>query len=186
MALDTTKTAVAVTGSVYRAPLATAAPTTQATALNVAFVELGYIGEDGVTQSVPASGDATPLKVWQNGATVRTLRSAPDDLPTFSFVAVETNKTVVESWAGAAVTQTATEGSVILNTQTLRTHYSWVIDVVDSAELERIYIPDGLVVEVGDRVYRNDELIGYEMTIEAQYNSTLVGNAKLWSTRLKT
>jgi hypothetical protein len=186
MAVDQTKVAVAVTGSVYRAPLATAAPTTQATSLNVAFVELGYIGEDGVTQTIPASGDATNIKAWQNGATVRTIRSAPDDLPTFSFVALETNKTVVESWAGQTVTQTATEGSLILNTLTTRTHFSWVIDVVDGAELERIYIPDGLVTEVGDRVYANAEPIGYEMTIEAQYNSTLVGNAKLWSTRLKT
>ena len=54
------------------------------------------------------------------------------------------------------------------------------------SELERVYIPDGMVVEVGDRVYKNDELVGYELTIEAQYNATLVGMAKLWSTRLKT
>ena len=186
MVLDQTKVAVAVTGSVYRAPLATAAPTTQATSLNVAFVELGYIGEDGVTQTLPASGDATNIKAWQNGATVRTIRTAPDDLPTFAFVALETNKAVVESWIGSTVTQTATEGSAVVNTLTTRTHFSWVIDVVDGAELERIYIPDGLVIEVGDRVYANGEPIGYEMTIEAQYNATLVGQAKIWSTRLKS
>lgn len=184
MAVDQTKVAVAVTGSVYRAPLGTAAPTTQATALNVAFVELGYIGEDGVTQTLPASGDATPIKAWQGGSTVRVVRTAPDDLPTFKFVALETNKGVVESWAGATVTQTVTEGSVVLNTLLTRTHFSWVIDVVDGAELERIYIPDGLVTDVGDRVYANAEPIGYEITVEAQYNATLVGQAKLWSTRL--
>lgn len=186
MAVDQSKVAVAITGAVYRGALATAAPTTQATALNVGFVDLGYIGEDGVTQTMPAGGDATAIKAWQNGATVRTIRSAPEDLATFSFVALETNKTVVESWAGATVTQTATEGSLILNTLTTRTHYSWVIDVIDGAELERIYIPDGLVTEIGDRVYANAEPIGYEMTIEAQYNSTLGGLAKLWSTRLKS
>jgi hypothetical protein len=49
------KVGVAVTGLVYRAPLATAAPTTQATSLNVAFVDVGYIGEDGVTQTLPGS-----------------------------------------------------------------------------------------------------------------------------------
>jgi hypothetical protein len=186
MAVDATKVAVAVTGAVYRAPLATAAPTSQASALNVAFLDLGYIGEDGVTQTLPASGDATFIKAWQNGATVRTVRSAPDEFPTYSFVALETNKTVVESWAGATVTQTATEGSVVLNSGATRTHYSWVVDVIDGAELERIYIPDGVVIEVGDRVYANQEPIGYEMTIEAAYNTTLVGNAKIWSTRLKT
>lgn len=186
MAVDATKVAVAVTGSVYRAPLATAAPTTQATSLNVAFLELGYIGEGGVTQSLPASGDSTPIKVWQNGATVRILRSAPDDVPTFTFVALETNKTVVESWAGATVTQTATEGSLTINTTATRTHYSWVFDVVDGSELERIYIPDGVVTEIGDRVYANQEPIGYALTVSADYNSGITGNAKFWSTRLKT
>lgn len=186
MANDATKVAVAVTGSIFRAPLATAAPTSQSSALNVAFLDLGYIGEDGVTQTLPASGDSTFIKAWQNGATVRTVRSAPDEFPTYQFVALETNKTVVESWAGATVTQTATEGSYTLNTQSTRTHYSWVIDVVDGAELERLYIPDGVVVEIGDRVYANAEPIGYEMTIEAQYATGITGNAKVWSTRLKT
>lgn len=186
MAVDQTKVAVAVTGAIYRAPLGTAAPTTQATSLNVAFVELGWIGEDGVTQTLPAAGDATNITAWQNGAAVRVVRAAPTDLSTFEFTALETNKTVVESWAGATVTQTATEGSLILNTLVTRPHYSWVIDVVDGADLERIYIPDGLVTETGDRVYANAEPIGYSMTIEAQYNATLGGLAKLWSTRLKS
>jgi hypothetical protein len=61
-----------------------------------------------------------------------------------------------------------------------------VLDVVDGAELERIYIPDGVVTEVGDRVYANAEAIGYEMTIEAQYNAALAGNFKLWTTRAKS
>ena len=186
MAVDATKVAVAVTGSVFRAPLATAAPTTQATALNVAFVELGYIGEDGVTLTMPGTGDSNPIKVWQNGATVRTVRSASEDVPSFSFVALETNKTVVESWAGVTVTQTVTEGSFVANSAATRTHYSWVIDVVDGSELERVYIPDGVVVEVGDRVYANQEPIGYEITIQADFNSTLAGNFKQWSTRLKS
>lgn len=186
MAVDATKVGVAVTGSVYRAPLASTAPTSQSTALDAAFLDLGYIGEGGVTQTLPVSGDSNPIKAWQNGATVRTVRSAPDDFPTFSFVALETNKTVVDSYYGATVTQTVTEGSLTVNTTATRTHYAWVVDVVDGSELERIYIPDGVVTEVGDRVYANGEAIGYEITIEAQYDSTITGNAKIWSTRLKS
>lgn len=183
MAVDATKVAVAVTGSVYKAPTGTAAPTTQATALNVLFVELGYIGDDGVTQSLPAAGDATFIKAWQNNATVRTVRGLPDEFPTYSFVALETNKGVLESYYGVTVTQTVTEAALTVNTLGVRTHYAWVLDVVDASDLERIYIPDGLVTEVGDRVYKGDEPIGYEITIEAQYNSGISGNAKLWTTR---
>lgn len=186
MANDADNVAVAVTGSVYKAPTGTAAPTDQTTALNASFVALGYIGEGGVTESLPASGESTPIKAWQNGATVRTVRSAPDENPTYSFVALETNLTVVEARYGATVTQTATEGSYVINSTDSRAADSWVIDVVDGAELERTYIPEGTVVEVGDKVYANGEPIGYEITIEAEYNATISGNAKVWSTRLKS
>lgn len=186
MALDASKVGVAITGLASRAPLATAAPTSQSTALNVAFVDVGYIGEGGITQSMPGSGDATTIKAWQNGATVRTIRSASEDLPTFSFVMLETKKESLETYFGATLTQTATEGTLTYNSTASRTHFSWVFDVVDGAELERIYIPDGVVTEVGDRVYANGEPIGYEVTIEAQLDSTLSGNFKVWSTRAKS
>lgn len=186
MATNSALVGVAITGAIYRAPLGTTAPTSQTSTLNAAFIDLGYIGADGVTQTLPVTGDTQSIPVWQNGASIRTVRSASQDPAVFKFVAIETNKTVVDSWAGATVTQTATEGSYILNTTSTRTHYAWVIDVVDGSELERVYIPDAVVFEVGDRVYKNDEAIGYDMSISADYNSTLTGNAKIWSTRLKT
>lgn len=186
MANDATKVGVGVTGAISRAPLGTAAPTSQAASLNVAFVDLGWIGEDGVTETIPATGDVTNIKAWQNGQVVRTLRSTSEDPVTFSFVALETNKTVVESWAGATVTQTATEGSYVINATSTRTHYVWNLDVVDGAELERTFIPDGVIGEVGDKVYSNGAAIGYEMTIQADYNAAIGGNAKVWNTRLKT
>ena len=186
MALDASKVAVAVTGLASRAPLGTAAPTSQSIALNVAFVDVGYIGEDGITQTVPGSGDAETIKAWQNGATVRTIRSASEDLPTFQFVMLETKKESLETYYGATVTQTATEGSLTYSSTATRTHYSWVFDVVDGTELERIYVPDGVVTEVGDRVYANGEPIGYNVTIEAQLNTGISGNFKVWTTRAKT
>jgi hypothetical protein len=186
MAVDASKVGVAITGSVYKAPTGTAAPTSQSTALDAAFIDLGYIGEGGVTETLPVSGDSTSIKAWQGGATVRTVRTAPDDFPTYTFVALETNKTVLETKYGVTVTQTVTEGSFTINTNTTRTADEYVIDVVDGSELERTYIPQGVVTEVGDKVYAGTEPIGYEITIEAQYDSTITGNARVWSTRLKS
>ena len=186
MAVDLTKLGVAITGSVYKAPFGTAAPTSQSSALNASFIDFGYVGEDGVTQTLPVSGDSTGIKVWQNGATVRVIRSAPDDFATFTFVALETNKTALEAYYGATLTQTATEGALTANTTAVRANFAWVVDVVDGAELERIYIPQGPVIEVGDRVFANTQPIGYEITVEAQYNATITGNFKLWTTRGKT
>jgi hypothetical protein len=55
------------------------------------FVDLGYISEDGVVLGMPDAGDTTSIKAWQNGATVRVLRSAPDDNPTLQLTLIETS-----------------------------------------------------------------------------------------------
>ncbi len=186
MALDETNVAVAVTGAVSVAPTGTTAPTDTSTALAVAFVDLGYVGEDGVTETNPGAGDEKKIKAWQNGATVRTVRSASEDNPTWKFVLLETKKEVVETVYGVTLTQTASEGSFVLDTQTLRGRNAYVIDVIDGAELERVFIPEGEVVAVGDKVYANGEAIGYEITVEGHRDATLGGNAKVFSTRLKS
>lgn len=186
MALVPGNVAVGITGLVSRAPLGTTAPTTQAVALAVGFIDLGYVGDNGVAQSVPGSGDTSTIAAWQNGAVVRTIRAASKDLPTFKFTMLETKKESLETYYGTTVTQTATEGSLVFASTALRTHYSWVFDLVDGAELERIYVPDGLVIDVGDRSYANGDAVAYEVTIEAQLNTALAGNFKLWSTRSKT
>lgn len=186
MALDSTKVRVAVTGAVSVAPLSTAAPTGTAGALNAAFKDLGYIGEDGVTETQPGSGDVERIKAWQGGATVRTIRTPSEDLPTWSFVLLETKKEVVELYYRTSVTQTATEGSYEVDAENQDSGHSFVIDVVDGSELERVHIPRGFVSEVGDKVYANGEPIGYEVTIEGERDSTLGYNAKVWATSLKS
>ena len=49
-------------GAVYRAPLDTTLPTDATTALNEAFVCLGYISEDGLTNANSPDGDK--IKAW--------------------------------------------------------------------------------------------------------------------------
>lgn len=185
MALDTDAVGVAITGAVSKGATSATAPTGTAGAIT-GFIDLGLIGPDGVTETMPGSGDAVVIKAWQNGMQVRTVRSTSEENPTYKFVMLETKKEVIETKYGVTLTQTATEGSFVIDTTAVRPHDSYVIDVIDGAELERTYIPDGEVIEVGDKVYANGEPIGYEVTIEAHRDSTLAGNAKVWSTRLKS
>ena len=49
-------------GAVYRAPVGTTLPTDATTALNEAFVCLGYISEDGLTNANSPDGDK--IKAW--------------------------------------------------------------------------------------------------------------------------
>ena len=181
MATDSSKVRVAVSGEVLvgattaTAPTGTSGPTT-------GFTGLGYVSEDGVTESRERS--TNDIKGWQNAATVRTV--VTDGSLTYSFTLLETKKETVELFYGATVTAAATEGNFVVVPTSTGGRKSFILDVVDGAELIRTYIPQGEVTEVGDRVYASGEPIGYEVTITAYPDTTLGGSAKVWATALKT
>lgn len=185
MALDASNVRVGVTGAVSVAPLGTAAPTGTASALTL-HTDLGYISEDGVTRTMPGAGDAERIPAWQNGATVRVIRTPSEDNPTYSFTLIETKPDVVEFALGVTLTQTATEGSYEIDSTSTRQPVDMVLDVVDGAELERHHVPRAVVTEVGDTVYSNGEPIGFNVTVEAERDDTLGYNAKVWATALKS
>ena len=185
MTVDPSKVDVGITGAVSKGPLGTAAPTTAIVALDAAFKDAGAISEDGITLSLPDGGDSTPIKAWQNGQTVRTLRMTSDDLPSLTFTFLETNKTSVETYFGTSVTQSAAEGTFTY-TVGLAPMAAYVLDVIDGAKSKRFHIPRGARAEVGDLVFKNDEAIGYEVTIEAELDPVLGYNFKGWDTGLKT
>lgn len=185
MALDASKVRVAVTGAVMAGPTASAAPSGTA-AVTTGFSDLGYVNEDGVTIAFPDSGESTPIKAWQGGATVRTIRSATEDNPTVSFVLLETKKESVEAALGVTLTQTITEGSFEFDITDLAVAKSWIVDVVDGAELIRAYVPKGALTGGAELVFKNDEPIGYNVTLDCERNDTLGYNVKIWATALKS
>lgn len=185
MSTDTSKVRVGITGAISKAPSGSTAPTDATTTLAVAFVDSGAISDDGITLSLPDGGDTTTLRMWQNGAAVRTLRTASDDLPQLQFVMLETNKANVELYFDTTVTQTASHGTFDYTVKT-PTAFAYVLDVLDGAEHHRFHIPRGLRAEVGDLVYKNDEPIGYEVTLDLEKDSTAGYNFRGWMTDLKS
>lgn len=181
MALDSSKVRVAVSGEVLVGATTATAPTGTGGA-TTGFTGLGYVSEDGVTETRDRSAD--DIKAWQNAATVRTVIT--DATLTYSFTLLETKKETVELFYGTTVTAAATDGDFVIVPSNTGGRKSFIIDVVDGAELRRIYIPEGEVTEVGDVVYASGEPIGYEVTITAYKNTTLNGNARVWATALKT
>lgn len=161
MALDSSNVRVAVTGAVYRAPTATAAPTAADSALNVAFVDLGYVSEDGVVEARDRSTEQ--IRAWQNADTVREV--VTEASLTYALTLIETKEEVVELFYGASVD--GADGSVDIVPSATGGRASFVIDVVDGDDLIRVYIPSGEVTSVGEQTYASGEAIGYEVTITA-------------------
>lgn len=185
MAVDIAAVRVGLTGAFSKGPLGTAAPTDATTAINVAYVDSGAISEDGVTLTLPDSGDRTTIKMWQGGAQVRTLRSVSEDLPQLSFTFLETNKTSVETYFGVTVTQTVTHGTFDYTVGT-PSAFAGVLDVIDGSDIHRLHTPRVVKASVGDLVYKNDEPIGYQVTLDLELDSTAGYNFRAWMTDLAT
>lgn len=166
MATTAENVAVALTGGVYYAPAGTALPTDATTTLNVAFDELGYITEEGVSQMIEES--TTKIRAWQNGDTVREVQTAHDLM--YGFTCLETNENVLAvyygNYAAGVVEVNAAPG----------TRGCWVFQIADGDQDIRIVVPDGQVTDRGDISYVNGNAISYPMQItcypDADYNGS--------------
>jgi len=163
------------TGSLLVAPLGTSAPTDAVSALTGPWVDLGYIGEDGFTETIDRSIEK---KKAFGGDTVKILQT--DYAHTFSFTLLESlNANVLKAVYGEDnVTVTPANGShgvqikVNKNARKLK-KMSWVIDTTDT-ELDafyRNYIPIGQITSVGDVTIVHTDTIMYEVELEAFPNA---------------
>ncbi len=154
-----------VGGAVYVAPLNSTLPTDATTALDAAFVSLGYISEDGLTNSNTASTE--DVKAW-GGDVVATLQTEKPD--TFKFKLIESyNEDVLKAVYGSSnVSGTLATGITITANADEQVAKEWAIEMVLSGGInERIVIPNGKVIEVADIVYSDGEVVGYELTVKA-------------------
>ncbi len=154
-----------VSGSISRAPLGTTLPTDATTELDSAFASLGYVSEDGVTNSNTMTSEN--IKAW-GGDIVYTSETEKTD--TFSFKLIEAlNPDVLKSVYGDNnVTGNLDTGIVVKANSKPQEAVSWVIDtILRDGVLKRTVIPNAKVTEVGDIVSRDNELLGYETTLTA-------------------
>lgn len=164
--MDSTKVTASkpkVGGAIYAAPLGTSLPTDASTSLAAAFKELGYISEDGITNSNSPESDV--VKAW-GGDTVLTLNQGKED--TFSMTLIEVmNLDVLKLVYGADnVTGTLATGITIKANSKDVAEQSIVIDMVLKGDvMKRIVLPQAKVSEVGDITYSDSDAVGYETTL---------------------
>lgn len=181
MSTESSEVRVAGSGEISVGATSATAPTDTG-ALPAGFSGLGYLSDEGTTEARARSFN--DIKGWQNADTVRTVIT--DANLTYAFTMIQTNKETVELFYGTTVTQSAANGSYVIVPASTGGRKSFIIDVIDGANLKRIYVPQGEVTDTGDVVYRNGEPVGYQVTIKTYADSTIGGNAMVWDTALKT
>lgn len=156
-------------GAIYVAPAGTQLPSDATTALANTYTALGYVSEDGVTNALSQTSDT--YKAW-GGDTVLALMGGKED--TFQMTLIESlNIDVLKTVFGAGnVTGTLSSGISVSVTNDAAVSMVWVIEMVmrDNA-VKRIVIPSGTISELGDTVYRDDEPVGYQLTVLASPTS---------------
>lgn len=159
----------AVAGAVFVADIGTTLPTDAVTALDNAFTPLGYVSEDGLTNSM--SIDSDEVKAW-GGDTVLTLQTGFSD--TFGLTLIESlNPDVLKTVFGASNVSGSLSAGLAVNVNSQEPPAkSWVIEMLlRGGIVKRIVIPSASVTERGEITYKDDEAIGYELTLTAVSDS---------------
>lgn len=161
------------TGGVLIGTSGATLPTTPS-ATTTGFTALGYVGDDGLTETADRSTDK--IKAW-GGDIVKVVQT--EFSLSYQFTLYETlNANVLKAVYGtsnvATTAANSTHGtiqSVSINGGTLAV-LPWIFDMKDGTAKIRVVVPKGQVTAVGEITYNDGGVIGYQVTVEAFADSS--------------
>lgn len=151
------------TGAIYYAPFGTNLPTSTDDALDEAFKNLGYVSEDGLTND--NSPESDQIKAWGGDTVINNQTGRPDS---FQFTLLESlNVDVLKTVYGADNVIVDASGNITTKaTADEMPGGSWVFDMkMRGNRKRRIVIPNGTISELGTITYKDNEAVGYPLTI---------------------
>jgi hypothetical protein len=163
-----------VTGGISVAPLGTTLPVDATTALNVAFIPVGYVTDNGVTKS--EKRNTGTIAAW-GGDTIAATKKGMDVTVKLSMAEL-LNKIVQGLIYGdanvVATPATSLKGNLlkVTGTSAATPKKIWVIEVFSDAAKVRVVLPIAKVMDVGDTVFKDDAIAAAEATIQAFPDST--------------
>lgn len=148
-------------GGIFAGPTSADVPTDATSAL-VGFTGLGYVSEDGLTNSTET--DTESIQAW-GGDTVLTVRTSRTE--TFAWTFIETNADVLaEVYGPDNVSGDLVSGLTVIHNNKELPRRAYVFEILMTDDrVKRIVVPNGQITEVGDVVYTDGEAIGYEVTL---------------------
>ena len=167
-----------ITGAVFCAPLGTTLPTSPDDTLNAAFKNMGYISDAGITNS--KTRDTTEIKAW-GGDVVAVTQDKKTDQFKMKFIEVlnQDMLKVVYGDSNVVGTDLATGIALHENSNELG-HYAWVIDrILTNGVRSRTVIADGQPTSIEDVSYVDNDVIGYDTTIQAYPATALNGDTHI-------
>lgn len=159
-----------VGGAIFLAPKGTAVPTNATTALAGAFVNLGYVSEDGLTNNVAT--DTNDVKAW-GGNTVLTEQTSYKE--TFSFGLIETKEASLAAYYGAENVEVDGSGNITVhhNAKTLEEGVAVVETVLADGRIKRTVIPHAKMADrSGDITFNDGDPITYPIVWDAAPDAT--------------
>lgn len=157
-------------GAISVAPTGTTLPTDATTALDAAFKNLGYVSEDGLSET--ASIDSSEVKAW-GGDTV--LNNITGTAKSFKYQLLEVLSVDVlkHVFGDSAVTGDLSTGISIADSGINTAHMSIVFDMIlNGGVLKRIVVPDCSISDLGEVSYTDADAVAYEVTVSAVKDAT--------------
>lgn len=167
----------AIGGAIFRAVCGDGVtiPTTVSESLDTEFKCLGYVSEDGVSHTMENTDDG--IKAWGNDIVLMPDVDRTDDFK-FKLLEVQNEEVLKAVFVDGNVTVAAATQSVpktisIASNTAVQPDCVWVIDMLmKGGNPKRIVIPKGYIMEVGEIVYKDDEAVGYEVTVRGKADIT--------------
>ena len=158
-----------VDGGIYIAPANTTLPTDAKTTLANTFVNVGYISEDGATNS--RNRTVQDIKEW-GGATVDSSTTEFKNEWKFKMIESLNINALKLCFGDSNVTEASDKITTKINADELDERVVVIDTAVKGNKLKRIVIPRGKITAIGDTVYKGSEAVAFDVTLSTYANAS--------------
>lgn len=161
-------------GAIWRAPFGSTLPTDATTALDAAFKCLGYVSEDGLTNE--NSPESENIKAW-GGDIVLTTQTEKNDTFGFTLIEALNTDTLKAIYGDDNVSGALATGITVRANSTEQEASAYVVETVMKGGVKkRFVIPNAKLSELSEITYKDDEAVGYGVTILAMPGGFAAGD----------